>query len=91
MKKENARSCIDLYINSPVGSVTSGPMIHDVINGLSCKVNMYCVGMTAGCIPVVGYNMGAGLIIQTYRELESSRYKETVKIGKKAEAAKNCA
>lgn len=35
---------IDVYINSPGGSVTSGLAIYDTMQFVKCEVNTYCVG-----------------------------------------------
>lgn len=38
---------IDLYINSPGGSVTAGLAIYDTIQYLTCDVKTYCIGQAA--------------------------------------------
>ena len=38
---------INVYINSPGGSVTAGLAIYDTMQFLSCDVNTYCMGMAA--------------------------------------------
>jgi len=38
---------INLYINSPGGSITSGMAIYDTMNYISCDVSTICVGMAA--------------------------------------------
>ena len=38
---------INLYINSPGGSVTAGLAIYDTMQFVSCDVNTYCLGMAA--------------------------------------------
>jgi ATP-dependent Clp protease protease subunit len=38
---------INIYINSPGGSVTAGLAIYDTMQFLSCDVNTYCMGMAA--------------------------------------------
>ena len=38
---------INLYINSPGGSVSAGLAIYDTVQFLTCDVNTYCVGMAA--------------------------------------------
>ena len=38
---------IDLYINSPGGSVTAGLAIYDTIQSISCDVKTYCIGQCA--------------------------------------------
>ena len=38
---------INLYINSPGGSVTSGLAIYDTMNFVKCDVSTTCIGMAA--------------------------------------------
>src|SRR6185436_13926971 len=38
---------INLYINSPGGSVTAGLAIYDTMQFLTCDVNTYCIGQAA--------------------------------------------
>ena len=38
---------IDLYINSPGGSITAGMAIYDTTNYIKCDVSTICVGMAA--------------------------------------------
>ena len=38
---------IDLYINSPGGSVSSGMAIYDTIKYIKCEVSTICIGMAA--------------------------------------------
>jgi ATP-dependent Clp protease protease subunit len=38
---------INLYINSPGGSVTAGLAIYDTLQFLTCDVNTYCIGIAA--------------------------------------------
>jgi ATP-dependent Clp protease protease subunit len=38
---------INIYINSPGGSVTAGLAIYDTMQFLSCDVNTYCMGIAA--------------------------------------------
>lgn len=44
---------IDLYINSPGGSVYAGYAIYDVMQYISSKVNTYCTGMAASMAAVL--------------------------------------
>lgn len=44
---------IDLYINSPGGSVTSGLAIYDVMQMLKCDIATICVGMAASMAAVL--------------------------------------
>ncbi|MEM7674187.1 MAG: ATP-dependent Clp protease proteolytic subunit [Verrucomicrobiota bacterium] len=47
LQMEDPKRDINLYINSPGGSVTDGMAIYDTINMLSCDVVTYCVGLAA--------------------------------------------
>jgi ATP-dependent Clp protease protease subunit len=44
---DDGKKDINLYINSPGGSVTSGLAIYDTMQFLTCDVNTYCIGMAA--------------------------------------------
>ncbi|MBU0503391.1 MAG: ATP-dependent Clp endopeptidase proteolytic subunit ClpP [Candidatus Omnitrophota bacterium] len=47
LQQEDATKDINLYINSPGGSVTSGMAIYDTIQFIKCDVATYCVGQAA--------------------------------------------
>ena len=47
LQAEDPAKEIDLYINSPGGSVTAGLAIYDTMQSISCKVNTYCIGQCA--------------------------------------------
>src|SRR6187200_2308234 len=47
LQMEDGKKDINLYINSPGGSVTSGLAIYDTIQFLTCDVNTYCIGQAA--------------------------------------------
>ena len=47
LQAEDPKKDIDLYINSPGGSVTAGLAIYDTMQVLSCDVKTYCVGQCA--------------------------------------------
>ncbi len=47
LRAEDPKKDIDLYINSPGGSVTAGLAIYDTIQILSCDVKTYCLGQCA--------------------------------------------
>lgn len=47
LQMEDSTKDIDLYINSPGGSITAGMAIYDTMNFISCNVNTYCIGMVA--------------------------------------------
>ena len=47
LESENPDKDIQLYINSPGGSVTSGMAIYDTMQFIKCDVATICVGMAA--------------------------------------------
>jgi len=47
LQSEDPKKEIDLYVNSPGGSVTAGFAIYDTMQMLSCDVRTYCVGQAA--------------------------------------------
>ena len=47
LQSEDPKKDIDLYINSPGGSVTAGMAIYDTMQMLSCQVRTYCIGQAA--------------------------------------------
>src|SRR3954449_283619 len=47
LEKEDPNKDIDVYINSPGGSVTAGLAIYDVMRHVKCEVATVCVGMAA--------------------------------------------
>src|SRR5437867_9093961 len=47
LQSEDAAKDINLYINSPGGSVTAGMAIYDTIQFVKCDVTTYCVGQAA--------------------------------------------
>src|SRR5580658_2555586 len=47
LQMEDPKRDINIYINSPGGSVTAGLAIYDTMQFLTCDVNTYCIGMAA--------------------------------------------
>ena len=47
LQGEDAAKDINLYVNSPGGSVTAGLAIYDTMQFLKCDVTTYCVGQAA--------------------------------------------
>ena len=47
LESEDPNKDIQLYINSPGGSVTAGMAIYDTMNYIKCDVSTICVGMAA--------------------------------------------
>lgn len=47
LESEDPSKDIQLYINSPGGSVTAGMAIYDTMNYVKCDVSTICIGMAA--------------------------------------------
>ncbi|MEW6535707.1 MAG: ATP-dependent Clp protease proteolytic subunit [Candidatus Auribacterota bacterium] len=47
LQMDDPKKDINIYINSPGGSVTAGLAIYDTIQFVSCDVNTYCIGQAA--------------------------------------------
>ena len=56
LQMEDGKKDINIYINSPGGSVTAGLAIYDTMQFLTCDVTTYCLGMAA--------SMGAVLLVR---------------------------
>lgn len=53
LQSEDPKKDIDLYINSPGGSVTAGLAIYDTMQMLNCQVRTYCVGQAASMAAIL--------------------------------------
>ncbi len=47
LQSDDPKADIDLYINSPGGSVSAGMAIYDVMQYITCDVATYCIGQAA--------------------------------------------
>lgn len=47
LESEDPNAPINMYINSPGGSVTAGMAIYDTMNYIKCEVSTVCIGMAA--------------------------------------------
>ncbi len=47
LQMEDAKKDINIYINSPGGSVTAGMAIYDTMQFVTCDVTTYCIGLAA--------------------------------------------
>ncbi|RGD74148.1 ATP-dependent Clp endopeptidase proteolytic subunit ClpP [Anaerofustis stercorihominis] len=47
LESQDSEKDIQLYINSPGGSVTAGMAIYDTMNYIKCDVSTICIGMAA--------------------------------------------
>ena len=53
LQMEDAKKDINIYINSPGGSVTAGLAVYDTMQFVTCDVNTYCMGIAASMAAVV--------------------------------------
>ncbi len=60
LESEDPDKDINLYINSPGGSITDGMGIIDTMNYIKCPVSTICIGMAA--------SMGAALLCAGEKE-----------------------
>lgn len=65
LEAEDPGKDINLYINSPGGSVTAGMAIYDTMNYIKCDVSTLCVGMAAsmGAFLLAGGKKGKRFIL----------------------------
>jgi ATP-dependent Clp protease, protease subunit len=47
LQMEDPKKDVNIYINSPGGSVTAGLAIYDTMQFMTCDVTTYCIGMAA--------------------------------------------
>lgn len=69
LESEDPTKDINLYINSPGGSVTAGMAIYDTMNYIKCDVSTVCMGMAAsmGAFLLAGGAKARDLHFQTLR------------------------
>src|ERR1700731_1826871 len=53
LQMEDSKKDINIYINSPGGSVTAGLAVYDTMQFLTCDVTTYCIGMAASMAAVL--------------------------------------
>src|SRR5512141_3100604 len=60
LQMEDGKKDLNLYINSPGGSVTAGLAIYDTMQFLTCDVTTYCIGQAAsmGAVLLCGGTKG---------------------------------
>ncbi|MDO4554771.1 MAG: ATP-dependent Clp endopeptidase proteolytic subunit ClpP [Lachnospiraceae bacterium] len=65
LEAEDPGKDINLYINSPGGSVTAGMAIYDTMQYIKCDVSTICIGMAAsmGAFLLAGGTKGKRLIL----------------------------
>ncbi|RPI64584.1 MAG: ATP-dependent Clp protease proteolytic subunit [Planctomycetaceae bacterium] len=71
LSNEDSHADINIYINSPGGSVTAGMAIYDTMQFIRPQVATYCVGMAAsmGAVLLVGGAKGKRFILPNSRVL----------------------
>ena len=67
LEAEDPEKDIQLYINSPGGSVTAGMAIYDTMQYVKCDVSTFCMGMAAsmGAFLLAGGTKGKRLALPT--------------------------
>lgn len=63
LQMEDPKKDIQLYINSPGGSITDGMAIYDTMRFLSCDIKTYCMGQAASMATVI---VAAGTVGKRY-------------------------
>ncbi len=65
LEAEDPKKDINLYINSPGGSVTAGMAIYDTMKFIKCDVSTICLGMAAsmGAFLLAGGTKGKRMIL----------------------------
>lgn len=71
LSRENPKADVNLYVNSPGGSVTAGLAIYDTMQFLRCDVATYCVGLAAsmGAILLTAGTKGKRYILPNAKTL----------------------
>ncbi len=69
LQSEDPRKDINMYVNSPGGSVTAGLAIYDTMQILTCDINTYCLGQASSMGAIL---LAAGTKGKRYA-LENSR------------------
>ena len=86
LQMEDGKKDINLYINSPGGSVTAGLAIYDTMQFLTCDVTTYCLGMAA--------SMGAVLLCAGTKgkrfALAELRHHDPPGLGRRAGSGERC-
>ena len=53
LESENPKKDVNLYINSPGGSVTAGLAIYDTMQYISCPVTTICIGQACSMAALI--------------------------------------
>ena len=89
LEKEDPDADIDIYINSPGGSVSAGLAMYDVMQMIKCDVATICVGLAAsmGAVLLAGGHAGKRYALPNARIMihaVSGGYEGTVQTPKSA-------
>ncbi len=71
LSNEGPHADINMYINSPGGSISAGMAIYDTMRFIRCEVATYCVGMAAsmGAVLLAGGTKGKRHVLPNSRVL----------------------
>ncbi len=71
LSNEDPRSPVNLYINSPGGSISAGLAIYDTMQFIRCEVSTFCVGMAAsmGAVLMAAGTPGKRFVLPNSRVL----------------------
>ena len=71
LSNEDSKSAINLYINSPGGTVSAGLAVYDTMQFLRCEVHTVCIGIAAskGAVLVCGGTKGKRYMLPNARLL----------------------
>ncbi len=69
LQSEDPKKDIELYVNSPGGSVSAGMAIYDTMRILSCDIKTYCLGQAAsmGAVLLAAGTKGKRFILPNAR------------------------
>ena len=83
LEAEDPSKDIQLYINSPGGSVTAGMAIYDTMKYIKCDVSTICLGMAAsmGAFLLAGGTKGQEICPATLNDHDSSAVRRSTGSG----------
>ena len=83
LEAEDPSKDIQLYINSPGGSVTAGMAIYDTMKYIKCDVSTICLGMAAsmGAFLLAGGTKGKTICPATLNDHDSSAVRRSTGSG----------
>lgn len=83
LESEDPGKDIQLYINSPGGSVTAGMMIYDTMQYIKCDVSTICMGLAAsmGAFLLSGGTKGKRLALPKRRDYDPSALRWSQRTG----------